>query len=491
MSDSAASPPRYLWVTPLIVVLAIALRVAGLPHEVPWHDEVLSLRFIDAPSLSDFLRQNFEHDAGVRPFPIYFIAEYTWASVLGPSVLSLRLFSVTCAIGALLFLMAIARRLYDRPTAWAAGFLFAVALPHIYFAQEIRFYALVTLLVSAACYCFVRAMMDSGRTWWYATFALNALMPWTHVYAPLIWIPQAVALLVFRYSPRRLVIAWLGAHASVCIAFALWMLNLDYAIEDEYVKQATPTYREFLNAFNVYAGGRFGKLDPLEYLPTHQSFDRVLSVILGLLLVALCTNFWRAPGEYTKRDREGLLFLLAWLTIPPVFLFLVSQIWKPLFVFRYTLYCSLAWYVLAGKALTSLHSPWARSCIAAMLLLIFGNQLTVLAKPFRPDYVAADQHIRSISGDDATVFVLKKLNGIPFAYNSALSDGRIHTFEGLGELYAAMELDLQSRSTAWLVLWQWDDFAVIEAYLTDQGYELDRREFSGVPPLVVYRVTVT
>ena len=56
MSDSAATPARYLWVPLVIVVLATALRVGGIAREVPWHDEVLSLRFIDAPSLGDFLR---------------------------------------------------------------------------------------------------------------------------------------------------------------------------------------------------------------------------------------------------------------------------------------------------------------------------------------------------------------------------------------------------------------------------------------------------
>ena len=176
------------------------------------------------------------------------------------------------------------------------GALFSVSLPHIYFAQEIRFYALVTLLVALSCYAFVRAMHYGETRWWALNIAVNAVLPWTHVYGPLVWIAQAFALLLFQFRERKLIVVWALAHFAICVAFAIWMFGIvRYVIEDEYVRQATPGYRELLNAFNVYSGGRFGKLNPVLYLPTGVSLDRFLTIALGLftLTCLLWGGLWR------------------------------------------------------------------------------------------------------------------------------------------------------------------------------------------------------
>ncbi len=479
-----------------VFFLAFVLRTAGMAAESPWNGVALSLRHLDAATYTEFTARDLGNDENARQVPVYFILQYTWSKWVGHSVYRMRMLSVLFSMLSLGLLFAVARRLYDALTALVASLLFTVSLPHIYFAQEIGFYSLITLLALLSVYLFLRAVQGESFAWWILLILADALLIWTHVFGSLLWLAQGLFLFGFRRKWRGRAAFWLVSHGLLCGLFGSWLYSTEYFIQDPYTSVATPTGREFLNACHVYAGGRYSELNPSAYLPSGQSFDRIITVWLGLMVATLAiraTASWQrhAPNE-SPRDRargiESFAFSLTWYIVPPLFLFLVSQVWKPFFAYPHALFASLGLYIMAGKTLASLASRRAQAAVLLVLGFMFAHQLTVLSGPFRPDYYAASDYIAAHGSDKDPIFVLNELNGVPFTYNATVDRGRIETHEGLDELYDAVLARIDERKDAWVVLWQWDDTDAVEEYFVEQGVSLRRVTFPGIPPLYLYRL---
>ena len=479
--------PRNIVILLAILLTAAALRLYNIHRETAWNDEALSLRFLDAPTWRAYAEPLFREDHAVRHVPVYFAAQYGWSRVFGPSVLSLRMMSFTCAMISIGLLYGTAKRLASERAALIAAGLFAVSLPHIYYAQEVRFYAFATLLVLASNYAFVRLVQNGDKRWWTALLLADAAMTWTHTFAPLIWLAQGAYLLLFHRGSARVVAAWFAAHAVIVATFGIWLWSLDYAVIEDYVKQSTPTWRELLNAFNVYAGGRFEKVDPAVYLPAGVSFDHVLTLLLLAFAGLACVKAYQRRASDEARF-EAVTFAMLWSLVPPLFLFAVSQVWKPVFLFRYTLYSSLALYLLAAIGFDALPTRRYRIATAAVLAILFAHQLTVRLQAFRPDYRAADVIVFEHGTAADQVLVLKALNGVPYRFNSELPPQRIEVFDGLGELYDEAIRRVRNGEQVWLIAWQFEP-AQIESLLLSEDLAVERKELPGIPPLYLYRLT--
>ena len=79
------------------MLLAFALRVYKLDEESIWTDESVSYRYLDAPSLREFLTQERSLDPPMAPG--YFVVEYYWAKWVGLDLYRVRMLSVLFEIG--------------------------------------------------------------------------------------------------------------------------------------------------------------------------------------------------------------------------------------------------------------------------------------------------------------------------------------------------------------------------------------------------------
>lgn len=489
-----SSRPLVLFAT--ILFIALALRIAGLHNESAWNDEALSLRYLDQSDYRSYADLLYEGDPSIRHVPVYFFVQYQWRTLFGPSVYAARMLSVTCFACSMWVLFLVGRRLYDANAALCAIALYAVSLPHIYFAQEIRFYALITLLATLSIYTFIRADQNTSYLWWGVHLGVNAAIMWTHTMGPLIWVVEGSFLLLYRRGRIREVAFWFGAHISCTLLFVFWMSRIGYHFDTQLLQDQVPTYREFLNAYNIYAGGRFSNIDPAMYLPTGLSFDRLLTVFIGACIAlagfrlarALRARKTETPGETQVRLLEADAFCLVLSLLPPLVLFAVSQLWNPMFFYRYTLFSSLGLYLIAGKALTSISNPRIRVSVCTLLVVIYAHQLTALSSPFRPGYRAAAVHIENEGTPQDRVLIFKKLNGIAFDFNSEIPAERVKTIEGLGELLEAISDESNAVPNVWVLLWMWEDTGEFERLLVDLGVDFEGAEFGGAPPLHLYRV---
>lgn len=216
------TPPRARsWTTaadrfalPLVLLLALALRVREALAAPLWYDELYTLAALkrDWPGVLAVMR------ADVHP-PLHFALGWLWYRV-ADSDLALRALPMAFGLAAIAAGWALARALFGRPAAHLAALLLALHPWHVHVSQEARSYPLLWLFLTLAWLGAWR-WSESARARDAALFVTGAsLALWTHYLAgPVLAVTFAWGVLRHAREPRRLA-AWLGLHAAVAALFA-------------------------------------------------------------------------------------------------------------------------------------------------------------------------------------------------------------------------------------------------------------------------------
>ena len=190
---------RTAWTALLLLVLAgSGLRLWRIGQKELWLDECISAiaaRGTVAETIGNVARED-AHPAA------YYGALNLATRITGDDEAGLRLPSAVASIGCIVLTYAIGAALLNRTAGLLAAAGMAVSSFQLYFAQEARLHALVTLLVLALTYVFVRLLAGSGASlravwpWVVAYGALTALSVYTYYYAVFAVVAHAAVFLV-------------------------------------------------------------------------------------------------------------------------------------------------------------------------------------------------------------------------------------------------------------------------------------------------------
>lgn len=382
MSDTASEAPAQTgglrtWILlAAILVMALGLRLISLSQEALWYDELMIVQYLDSPNVVQFVR-----DALPRtPVPPGFmISEYLWSRVAGTDVVALRVWPLLCGIAGLGVLFAIARRLLGARTALFTILWVSFLYWHIHYSQEIRYYPLASLLSLLSMWTFIQLVNAPNRKWLALHMLLNAAMVWTHPITVFLCAAQFAFLLLFRRNHPRMVAAWTGLHlllGATLYAF-LASLNQEAAFaQAAWINPPTlwgrpPSVRNLVSMFSGV----------ITLTPTNSWGERLLAIepytaaalmMLHVVLGAIgVRQILRAspdkPGSAALSPRETTALLLLWLVLPPFLVFVVSHVWKPMFVVRYVLFASIPLYILLAQVLAT-RPKWIAGAAFALLL---------------------------------------------------------------------------------------------------------------------------
>ena len=215
-----------------LVLAALGLRLVRFTFQPLWWDEGWSLYFATADVRT--LLQLTAVD--IHP-PLYYLVLHLWIQIFGSGVASVRLLSVLIGTATVLLLYPVGRRLLGEKGSPATAVLVAVGLLaispfHIYYSQEVRMYALVTLLgLGAWAFAWRWESEQPGTSNWrwgswigYVLAATAAL--YTQYYAAFLILALNLVILphwLRRPPPRRERISWLGAQGAVFLLFLPWL----------------------------------------------------------------------------------------------------------------------------------------------------------------------------------------------------------------------------------------------------------------------------
>lgn len=291
------------WVFVLLAVLAAtSLRFFRLEAQSYWNDEGNS-RVQASRAWAEIVANTA---ADIHP-PGYYLALSAWRDLLGESEFGLRSFSALAGVLA----VALAARVARHWGGWRAGVVAAsLTAVHpflIYYSQEARMYAWLSVWAVAAFWALGRwAHGRHGWRWGAAYAALTAAGLYTHyAYGFVILAHGALVLgwLAWGLARRQPVgprlWAWLAAQAAALLLFAPWLPTALHQLLN------WPAARATTESLTLLADlGRTLWLGRM--LPLAESGPLTLGLTLGLML-ALAVHRPRWPG--------GAL-ALAWLAVP-------------------------------------------------------------------------------------------------------------------------------------------------------------------------------
>lgn len=471
-----------------MLMLAFLVRTISLEAQGLWRDEVDQWRFA-FQSLGELL-QNFVR-AGWNG-PLYSPLLRGWIALAGDSVYAMRLLSVYWGILTVALTYTLGHRLLGKPlgkrAASLAALLMAASPYMVWYAQEIKMYTWVPMLVLLALYAFDRACEQPRAAWWATALLSTSLAIYSHILAALL-VP--VLFLWYWLHPRRHRRAWIGA-AIVAGGLTLpYLPLLQWQVGLALVPRETgfPGYTlgEMVQALangwsaGIHQGdwGTSGLL-----LPIVLAFGALAGVgILGLPV----RGRWRATGQ-----------LIVWLTLPLLVVWVVS-LQGPIFTDRYLIWSAPAFYLLIAAGLSSLMRWLGRGALLLVvpLLVVDAHGLYAqAATPIKPQFNEATRVIDAgrEEGDlllfqipyNHHVFGFYTTSGLgawgeaPYT-NWRQPDGSYQV--GPPEIGRVMRGIVAGYDRIWLVYSEaamWDERELVKGWL-DETYQLVRQEhFAGV-----------
>lgn len=472
-----------------VSLFGFVVRTWGIGRESAWYDEVVTIVHLDAPDVGMFLERLAA--SGTPIAPVYFVMEYFWAHIVSDSLVGLRMLSALLGVLAIPAIFLFARRLYNTTAGCVAAFCLSASLVHIYFSQEIRMYAPIPLFTLISIYALLQGLHKGGWRWWVLNIVVNVALAWTHVFATLLLVAQAVWLLAFHSRKRRQLVLWMAAHSVVLLAYALWMrtLHLPRVYEAAGCIPET-TIRDFVMAFLIFAGGRASNENPRAHLPVAFSLDQVLALFV-FLLAAWC-GWWMLRSAARAKDRvhfETLGLLLLWLLLPPALLLLLSWTWRPCFIYRYVLYSSLPLYILAGGAVATVPRKSVRALLICALVFLYGYQLSALTVgPFRADWRSVGQYVDQHAGPDDLVLVYQHINTVALEFNSDIPREQIETADVWSDICGPVIEACDQQRAVWLLVWLWSDPGNFESCFHANNLTYTTKDFESWPHVRVYHI---
>ena len=403
--SSRARPSAWPSLTTWLV--AVISGVAGLTTglyrlTVPslWGDEGVT-KAMAGRSVTEILA-TLLHDDVVHG--AYYLVVHVAEEMAGSSsVTVLRMPSALAMAVAAAFTALIARRLaelaespYPDITGLFAGVTFALLPGVIYYAQEARSYAIVTMLAAVATYLLIKAATEGGR-WWLGYAAGVAACGLFNIFGLLILAAHGVSLLVAGrglpgLSGRRVAIVpvrWVLAGAGAVVVL-IPLVAFAYAQRAALAwMTGAPNIRNAsLSLARLWAG-------------SHLFWPVFGLAAFGVAAGAIASRRARAPLTPS-------VVALAWLLLPPTILLVVSLV-DPLYDGRYVEFCLPALAILVAWGLTWLARviavPLRRAGLAwvgwlpsAAVMGLLAFLLVCAAAPIRlatsrPDNLASDSQI--------------------------------------------------------------------------------------------------
>lgn len=347
-----------------VILLASALRLYGIADRSFWKDEgiettmaqftgppckLLSPDFLNDPPLFPAIVQGWQEAVGKLPGVEPGTARRDGALRLLPALFGL--------LGVWAFYAAARRIPGVADTALPAALLMAVSPFHLYYAQDLRAYTLLVLLLSLGLLALLRALESNALRDW-AAFTLCMVLAFYTQYAA-VWYLAAFNLffvLTLRQQTSRFA-PWFAANATWLVA-ALPGLHMSSTISRTF-EQATerwfpyPDWRMAVITFKNFSAG---------YSPHPSVYWPLFGLCAGLA-------FW---GIYAlRRQPRALALLLTWMLFPVVANALFANARNfPYYTHRLMIGASLPYFLLAAHGWLSLPRRTLRAGAAAGLLLL-------------------------------------------------------------------------------------------------------------------------
>ncbi|MDR3574764.1 MAG: glycosyltransferase family 39 protein [Anaerolineaceae bacterium] len=315
-----------------VFLVAIVTRCLFIGSRTIEYDDAFSI-FLSQQTLSNIVHGTA---ADTMP-PLYYFLLHYWM-FLGQQVWLLRSFSILLNLGSVFLLYWIVKDLVDWKAGLWAALLAAISPLQIYHAQDLRMYALLELGQLGYIWFFSQIWKNTKpvkKDWknWLGLVFCGGLAMYSHNLAIFVLVVPNLYL-IFKRS-WRLLFRLIAAQLVIGLLALPWLLYLPGQISKIQGAFWTPRpgFVEVLQAIIMFTAAL-----PLSGI--------VLIVAAVLSVEILFIVVMEAIKD--RENKEALGFLACYALLPPILIFIISYVMRPVFVPRGFLVSSMAYYGIAG-----------------------------------------------------------------------------------------------------------------------------------------------
>lgn len=460
-----------------MILMGDVLRVWGLDAQSLWRDEVDTVRFATQP-LPDLLAMFVTpgHNG-----PLYYLIMRPWILYFGHVDYALRYASVLVGLFAIPLTFQVLRRWIGDASAMLAAMLVAASPYVIWYAQELRMYAFVLVIVLAATWCWTEALWRGRPLFWLPYVGLISAGIYMHFLVALLIPTHVITSLLFPGLLRRGWRGWVAAYAAFALPYiplAWWQEKLLFSPTFRTGHPFVPWPQMIYKLLTVFSVGVHVVPMPKPLPPNARLVPLVFLALAGLFIRGRCKG-----ARVIAR-----LALLLWFLLPVTGLYLIS-LELPLFTERYLIWTLPAVYGLAAIGARALPRAWGKPALALVLLLFVVGIGYQVHNPVKPDMRGATRYVEAAREDGD--IVLLHLGYLIHSYLYYAPDARPHLREapapGLQGTLESTGADILRRvgnaRDIWLVESEssmWDPRGLVRKWLEQNADVVEDRQFVGV-----------
>ncbi len=406
---------KSLFVLALGIILgATLIRWWGLSAKSLWFDEAYSLYVASKPvtAIPSLLQVYDTHP------PLYYLLLHAWMVVFGSTEAAVRSLSALAGVLGVLATFVLGRRVCGSMAGILAAAIVAFSPFHVASSQEARMYSLLTAVGAASFLLLWLALAGRPARYWVGYVIVTVLALYTHHFAALLVLAQAVYVVGFepsREHRRR----WLFSVAAVAF---FYLPNISLLARQVLTARAWPDVRppfglgaltDLLGMLS-FGGGLFGM--GTYFRRGSLGLEYRVPLLLPFMLLA-------AAGVAGLSDRRRRAFVLSYLLIPVALVSLISLRWN-IFYERYFTFVLPPYAILLASGVTytagDLRSRQRAAISAGLVAIVAAYQwagLTVFTRtPSSYDWRALARHVASRAGPQDYILYIPAFARIPFEY---------------------------------------------------------------------------
>lgn len=509
--DGTVSSEQGAWrcyvieVTP-IVMLYLALAFYRLDNQSFWTDEAFSVnqRFLAGPIWTDLNRIS----------PLYFILLGLWSKLVGTTEFALRTLSIFSGLVAVCITYFIGYRLFDRRTAVLGAILLASSPYFIWYAQEVRYIALVLMTSLVMSYSFHRAISCGSWKWWLSYGATSLLALFSLVTIVLLVAAHGLFILC-RASYRPMLRKFMACQVPALLLFAIWFGFRSGALNLIAVLTKAPTVtlhdptrsRESLPAsdvagmipYTLYAFSAGFSLGPsLRELHISRSISTLVSHAPILTTVGVLFAMMFVLGlKKLRQNRDARIFLLLWLALPVLGAFTVATTTTfHVYNTRYVAMSFPAYILILATGIAGVRRPGIQFALLSSVLIVNGISLANYyfdSEYAREDARSAARYLETMARPGDIILAVGNPTALQYYYNADLP---VVLVAGQAEKNPSLVADKllevsKNHDRMWLVEirpWETDPDGEVKTKLDELARLYDHKSFPGVQ-IYSYRPT--
>lgn len=333
----------------LILLTGMLLRIYKLGSHDLWYDEVASIFMARFPGEIVFDQQP----------PLYYMLLDLWMRFVGTNEFILRFLSVFFSTLSIIMIYQLGKSLFDSNVGIIAALLFSISPIHIWYAQEVKGYTLLPLLIVTTFYSFILAIKHNKKFLWFVFILFSIFSIYTAYISFFILMSEGL-FFIFNRKYRYLSKRWVISLLIILISFLPWLRI--------FMNQTV----NLLNCFWIPKPIWGSMIITFENFNVGYSATNLIYFISLVLFTPLFIyGFFYC---YRKKELMIMILLLLFIFVPILFIFLISQ-WLPIYIDRQIICLSCFYYIIVSVGIMGIRNRFIKGGILTAIILIISLSL--------------------------------------------------------------------------------------------------------------------